>query len=194
MQTISLLFFFFLSVFTSPKDFPVMERDLSAKNILRVFFFPSSVYSNFENWAYASQEFYMLAPKSSLFGSVCVSADGNKERGAVDMGLLLFMCVRLPLHPATPHWKTYSMAVRAIPLSVCRHGPPDSYQTGFKQCSDAQRFIQLTVVDDINAKSGWSLKTEKIHLNWHVYIDTTHIIRHLFLTWTSLYPFTFLKT
>ncbi len=42
-------------------------------------------------------------------------------------------------------------------------------------------------------KSGWSLKTEKIHLNWHVFIDTTHTIRHLFLTWTSLYPFTFLK-
>ncbi len=43
-------------------------------------------------------------------------------------------------------------------------------------------------------KSGWSLKTEKIHLKWHVYIDTTHTIRHLFLTWTSLYPFTFPKT
>jgi hypothetical protein len=42
--------------------------------------------------------------------------------------------------------------------------------------------------------SGWSLKTEKIHLKWHVYIDTTHTIWHLFLTWTSLYPFTFLKT
>jgi hypothetical protein len=34
----------------------------------------------------------MLTPKSSLFGSACVSAYGNKERGAVDMGLLLFMC------------------------------------------------------------------------------------------------------
>jgi hypothetical protein len=30
------------------------------------------------------------------------------------------------------------MAVRAIPLSVCHHGPPSGYQTGFKRCSDAQ--------------------------------------------------------
>ncbi len=53
------------------------------------------------------------------------------------------------------------MAVRAIPLSVCHQGPPSGYRTEFKKCSDAQQFIQLTVVDDINAKSGWSLKTEK---------------------------------
>jgi hypothetical protein len=33
----------------------------------------------------------MLTPKSSLFGSACVSADGNMERGAVDMGLLLLL-------------------------------------------------------------------------------------------------------
>ncbi len=46
--------------------------------------------------------------------------------------------VRLPLHPATPHWRTHSMAVRAIPLSVCHRGPPKGYQTGFKRCSDAQ--------------------------------------------------------
>ncbi len=39
------------------------------------------------------------------------------------------------------------------PLSVCRHGPPNGYRTGFKRCSDVQRFIQLTVVDDINAKA-----------------------------------------
>ena len=37
-------------------------------------------------------------------------------------------------------------------------------------------------------------ENRKIHCQWHVYIDTTHTIRHLFLTWTSLYPFTFLKT
>jgi hypothetical protein len=30
-------------------------------------------------------------------------------------------------------------------------GPPSGYRTGFKKCSDAQQFIQLTVVDDINA-------------------------------------------
>ncbi len=61
--------------------------------------------------------------------------------------------VRLPLHPATRPSRTYSMAVRAIPLSVYRHGPPNGYRTGFKRCSDAQQFIQLTVVDDINAKA-----------------------------------------
>ncbi len=46
--------------------------------------------------------------------------------------------VRLLLHPATPHWKTYSMAVRAIFFSVCRRGPPKGYQTRSKRCSDAQ--------------------------------------------------------
>jgi hypothetical protein len=56
-------------------------------------------------------------------------------------------------HPATRPSKTHSMAVRAIPLSVCRQGPPNGYRTGFKRCSDAQQFIQLTVVDDINAKA-----------------------------------------
>ncbi len=56
-------------------------------------------------------------------------------------------------HPATRPWKTYSMAVRAIPLSVCHHGPPNGYRTGFKRCSGGQQFIQLTVVNDINAKA-----------------------------------------
>jgi hypothetical protein len=57
-------------------------------------------------------------------------------------------------HSATRPLKTYSMEVRAIPLSVCHQGPPSGYRTGFKKCSDAQQFIQLTVVGDINAKSG----------------------------------------
>ena len=86
---------------------------------------------------------------------------------------LLYMVVRLPLHPATPHWKTHSMAVRAIPLSVCHHGPPSGYQTGFKRCSDAQYLFNYQCRWH-KCKSGWSLKTEKIHLKWHVYIDTTH--------------------
>ncbi len=30
---------------------------------------------------------------------------------------------------------------------------PHGYRTGFKRCSDAQQFIQLTVVDDIHAKA-----------------------------------------
>ena len=47
-------------------------------------------------------------------------------------------------HPATRPSKTHSMAVRAIPLSACHHGPPNGYRTGFKKCS---------VVDDINAKA-----------------------------------------
>jgi hypothetical protein len=52
------------------------------------------------------------------------------------------------------------MAVRAIPLSVCHQGPPNGYRTGFKRCSDTQQFIQLTVVDDINAKAveAWKQK------------------------------------
>jgi hypothetical protein len=56
-------------------------------------------------------------------------------------------------HPATCPLKAHSMAVRAIPLPVCHHGLPNGYRTGFKRCSDAQQFIQLTVVDDINAKA-----------------------------------------
>ncbi len=62
-------------------------------------------------------------------------------------------------HPATRPSKTYSMAVRAIPLSVCHQGPPNGYRTGFKRCSDAQKF-KLTVVDDINAKAveAWKQK------------------------------------
>ncbi len=102
----------------------------------------------------------------------------------------IIVCVRLPLHPATPHWKTHSMAVRAIPLSVCHHGPPNGYRTGFKWCSDSQYLFNYQCRWH-KCKSGWSLKTEKIHLKWHVYIDTTHTIRHLFPTWTT---FTFLKT
>ncbi len=67
---------------------------------------------------------------------------------------------------------------------------PDQIKKG----SNTQQFIQLTVVGDINAKRGWSLKTEKNRLLWHVHDDTTHTSRHLFLTWTSLYLSTFLKT
>ncbi len=55
---------------------------------------------------------------------------------------------------ATRPLKTYSTAVRAIPLSACHQGPPSGNRTGFKKLSDAQQFIQLTVVGDINAKSG----------------------------------------
>jgi hypothetical protein len=73
--------------------------------------------------------------------------------GANPLNVFYALYGTLP-QPATRPLKTYSMAVRAIPLSVCHQGPPSGYRTGFKKCSDAQQFIQLTVVDDINAKSG----------------------------------------
>ncbi len=69
-------------------------------------------------------------------------------------------CTQLPVH-----WKTHSMADRAIPLSVCHHGPPNGYRTGFKRCSDAQLFIQLTVVDDINAKAVEAWKQKRFIVN-----------------------------
>ncbi len=93
-------------------------------------------------------------------------------------------------HTATRPSKTYSLA---IPLPVCHQGPLNGYRTGFKKCSDAQQIYSANSCRWHKCKSGWSLKTEKIPCQWHVYIDTTHTIRHLFLTWTSLYPFTFLK-
>ncbi len=96
--------------------------------------------------------------------------------------------VRLLLQPTTPHWETPSMAVRAIFLPVCHRrtarGLPNRIQTMF----GGAVFYSTISIDDINAQSGWSLKTEKICLKWLVCFDTTHTIRHLFLTWTSLYP------
>ena len=93
--------------------------------------------------------------------------------------------VRLPLQPTTPHWETPSMAVRAIFAPVCHHrtarGLPYQIQTIFGRAV----FYSTISIDDINAQSGWSLKTEKIRIN-NMY--TLQITRHLFLTWTSLYP------
>jgi hypothetical protein len=80
------------------------------------------------------------------------------------------------------------------PLVCLPPGTAQRQPDRIKKGSNTQQFIQLTVVGDINAKSGWSLKKEKIRLLWHVHDDTTHTLRHLFLTWTSLYLFTFLKT
>jgi hypothetical protein len=100
---------------------------------------------------------------------------------------LLYLYSTLP-HPATHPSKTYSMAVRAIPLPVFHQGPLNGYRTGFKKCSDAQQIYSANSCRWHKCKSGWSLKTEKIHCQWHVYIDTTHTIRHLFLTWTSFIP------
>ncbi len=99
-----------------------------------------------------------------------------------------FIIVRLPLQPTTPHWETPSMAVRAIFFPVCHRrtarGLPNRIQTMFGRAV----FYSTISMDDINAQSGWSLKTEKIRLKWHVCFDTIHTIQHLFLTWTSLYP------
>ena len=101
---------------------------------------------------------------------------------------MLYIIVRLPLQPTTPHWETPSMAVRAIFLPVCHRrtaqGLPNWIQTMFGRAV----FYSTISIDDINAQSGWSLKTEKIRLKWHVCSDTIHTLRHLFLTWTSLYP------
>jgi hypothetical protein len=69
------------------------------------------------------------------------------------MHKLFFYILYLPFS-REKEYKVVRMAVRAIPLSVCHQGPLSGYRTGFKKCSDAQQFIQLTVVDDINAKSG----------------------------------------
>jgi hypothetical protein len=68
--------------------------------------------------------------------------------------------------------------------------PPDRPRVTRLDSNDVRtRSIYSTIsIDDINAQSGWSLKTEKIRLKWHVCLDTTHTIRHLFLAWTSLYP------
>ncbi len=107
---------------------------------------------------------------------------------SVGTGRQNIIIVRLPLQPTTPHWETLSMAVRAILLPVCHHRTaqrlPDWIQTMFGLAV----FYSTISIDDINAQSGWSLKTGKILLKWHVCFDTTHTIRHLFLTWTSLYP------
>ena len=69
-------------------------------------------------------------------------------------------CTQLPVH-----WKTHSMANRAIPLSVCHHGPPNGYRTGFKKCSDAQQIYSANSCRWHKCKSGWSLETERSIVN-----------------------------
>ncbi len=57
---------------------------------------------------------------------------------------------------------------------VCLPPGTEQRQPGrIKKGSNAQQFIQLTVVGDINAKSSWSLKTEKIRL-LYIMILLTH--------------------
>ncbi len=68
-------------------------------------------------------------------------------------------------HPATRPSKTYSKAVRAIPLPVCHQGPLNGYRTGFKKCSDAQQIYSANSCRWHKCKSGWSLKTERSIVN-----------------------------
>ncbi len=60
------------------------------------------------------------------------------------------------------------MAVRAIFLPICHRrtarGLPNRIQTMFGRAV----FYSTISIDDINAQRGWSLKTEKIRLKWHV--------------------------
>jgi hypothetical protein len=96
-------------------------------------------------------------------------------------------CIQLPLIEKPPQWlsgPSPSLSVATDRPTVTR---PDSNDV-------RTRSIYSTIsTDDINAQSGWSLKTERIRWKWHVYLDTTHTIRHSILAWTSLYPFAFLK-
>ncbi len=71
-----------------------------------------------------------------------------------------YRCNQLPLIERSPQW----LSGPSSPLSVTA-GPPVSNRTGFKWCSDAQYFYSTIGIDDINAQSGWSLKTEKIRIN-----------------------------
>ncbi len=71
-----------------------------------------------------------------------------------------YRCNQLPLIERSPQW----LSGPSSPLSVTA-GPPVGYRTRFKWCSDAQYFYSTFSIDDINAQSGWSLKTEKIRIN-----------------------------
>jgi hypothetical protein len=66
---------------------------------------------------------------------------------------ILKLCGTLP-QSATRPLKTYSTAVRAIPLFCLPPGTAQGQPDRIKKGSNAQQFIQLTVVGDINAKSG----------------------------------------
>ncbi len=92
-------------------------------------------------------------------------------------------CNQLPLIERLPQWLSGPSSSLSVPCRTAR-GLPYQIQTMFGRAV----FYSTISIDDINAQSGWSLKTEKIHLKWHICFDTTHTIRHLFLTWTSLYP------
>ncbi len=71
-----------------------------------------------------------------------------------------YRCNQLPLIEKLPQW----LSGPSLPLSVAA-GPLDGYRTRFKWCSDAQWFYSTISIDDINAQSGWSLKTEKFRIN-----------------------------
>ncbi len=73
--------------------------------------------------------------------------------------------VRLPLQPTTPHWETPSMAARAIFAPVCRRRTARRLPYQIQTMFGCAVFYSTIGIDDINAQSGWSLKTEKIRIN-----------------------------
>jgi len=118
----------------------------------------------------------------------------NRQYKKVHCTSYIFSTVRHSTAISYPSIESLFNGCQGHPPFCLPPGTAQRQPDRIKKGSNAQQFIQLTVVGDINAKSGWSLKTEKIHWLWHVYIDTTHTLRHLFPTWTSLYLSTFLKT
>jgi hypothetical protein len=83
------------------------------------------------------------------------------------------------------------MAVRAISLSVCHRRTAQGLPNWIQMMFGGTVFYSTISIDDINAQSGWSLKTEKIRLNdmyalilltqygiyfWHELASTLHYI------------------
>ena len=100
--------------------------------------------------------------KENKLISMAMFKAGKREICCGERGL---QGVRLPLQPTTPHWEIPQwLSGPSLPLSVTA-GPPVGYRTRFKWCLDAQYFYSTISIDDINAQSGWSLKTEKIRIN-----------------------------
>ncbi len=70
-------------------------------------------------------------------------------------------CTALSRNQLPVHWKLIQWLSGPSPfLSATMQGPPSGYRTGFKKCSDAQQFIQLTVVECRWHKCEKQLKPE----------------------------------
>ena len=70
--------------------------------------------------------------------------------------------VRLPLQPTTPHWEIPPMAVRAIFAPACHRRTARWLPYQIQMMFGRAVFYSTISIDDINAQSGGSLKTEKI--------------------------------